>query len=162
MTSFCEKCENLEYQYDILQSKSTWKKWCIKEGITPCECEPEPKKMESQASQAILREAQREAVRNAELNWVDITKNKDFFFVSDLMAYSCGDTIKLERGFDRKMVSFVELYFTTLFDEEDEKDEINRKLKIAKQVLGASNPKYQKLIKAINDKNCEGDNEEDE
>jgi hypothetical protein len=43
MTSFCEKCENLEYQYDILQSKSTWKKWCIKEGITPCECEPEPK-----------------------------------------------------------------------------------------------------------------------
>ena len=46
MTSFCEKCENLEYQYDILQSKSTWKKWCIKEGITPCECETAQEKKE--------------------------------------------------------------------------------------------------------------------
>ena len=36
---FCKKCEKLHYQYDILQSKESWLKWCSKEGITPCKCE---------------------------------------------------------------------------------------------------------------------------
>ena len=36
---FCSKCENLCYKFDILQNKESWKKWCLKEGITPCECE---------------------------------------------------------------------------------------------------------------------------
>lgn len=37
--TFCEECGNLVYQYDILVSKSTWVRWCGKEGITPCECD---------------------------------------------------------------------------------------------------------------------------
>jgi len=98
--------------------------------------------MNSAASQAILREAQREERRNAKLDWKAITENKDFFFVSDLMHYRCDDTIKLERGFDKKMVSFFEVYFEDL-----EEEEANRKLKIAEHILGASNPKYQKLIR---------------
>lgn len=38
---FCGKCGNLKYEYDILETKEQWKKWCGKEGITPCECDDE-------------------------------------------------------------------------------------------------------------------------
>jgi len=105
--------------------------------------------MNSPASQAMLREAQREVRRNAKLDWKAITENKDFFFVSDLMHYRCDDTIKLERAFPKKMVSFFELYF-----EDEEEDELIRKLKIAENILGASDPKYQKLIKGSTCAEC--------
>tara|TARA_R110002126_G_scaffold41650_1_gene121215 strand:- start:66 stop:509 length:444 start_codon:yes stop_codon:yes gene_type:complete len=75
---FCGKCGNLEYQYDILETKTTWVRWCVKEGITPCECEKEEED-------------------NAELGWkCDCDNFNEWTDYDDMEAYNLEKDLKCE------------------------------------------------------------------
>jgi hypothetical protein len=92
--------------------------------------------MNTAASQAILREVERNRIRNAELNWEDITANKSFLLAASLMFYKVGD-MTLDK--------LCEDYFD--IDSVPDGDAIDYNLSIAEKVLTCTNPKYQELKK---------------